>query len=134
MAKGAKLLEVVYVDTEECVPVLVTIGDSVRGVDWAEKQYPYPTKPDLSAGITALEGEFNRQEYREAKNAIDEKREGHGGLYAIFLGAQRCKLRGSESGDWLEWLSCVTMPDDEDDADDAEAPAAGEPAGPQSEA
>lgn len=147
MAKGAKLFEVIYVDNNERVPVLVGIGDTVRATDWADREYPYPPKPDLRGmvigsdgtvlreGLTFDEIEFNREEHREEKFAVDEKREGRGGLYAVFLGAQRGKLRGTETGDWIEWLSLVTMPEDEDAAaDDAEAPAAGESDGPQSEA
>jgi hypothetical protein len=89
----------------------------------------------LREGLTEDEIEFNREEYREAKAAVDETREHRSGLYAVFLGAQRGKLRGTETGDWIEWLSLVTMPEDEDAAADAaEAPAAGESDGPQSEA
>jgi hypothetical protein len=134
MAKGAKLFEVIYVDTDERVPVLVGIGDTVRATDWADKEYPYPAKPDLKEGLSLAESDFNREEYREEKHAVDEKRDGRAGLYAVFLGAQRGKLRGTETGDWIEWLSLVTMPEDEDAAsDEAEAPAAGESDGPQSE-
>lgn len=130
MGKGAKLFEVIYLDTQEVVPVLVGIGDGLRAMDWADKEYPYPPKPELTADLTADEIEFNREEYREAKLAVDETREARGGLYAVALGAERGKLRGSEAG-WLEWLSLVTVPDDEDA--ETEAFAAGEAAGPPSE-
>jgi len=130
MAKGAKLFEVIYLDTEERIPVLVGIGDAIRATDWAEKEYPYPPRPDLKDGLTIDEHDFNREEYREAKAAVDETREARAGLYAVFLGAERGKLRGSEAG-WLEWLSMVTVPDD--DEPETEAAATGESAGPPSE-
>ena len=71
MANGAKLFEVIYVDTQESVPVLVGIGDTIRATAWAEKEYPFPPKPDLSADLTEAELEFNREEYRDAKFAVD---------------------------------------------------------------
>lgn len=134
MAKGAKLFEVIYVDTEERVPVLIGIGDAIRATDWAEKEYPYPPRPDLKDGLTIDEHDFNREEYREAKAAVDGTRESRGSLYAVFLGAERGKLRGSEAG-WLDWLSMVTVPDPEtdDDEPETEAAATGEAAGPPSE-
>jgi hypothetical protein len=130
MGKGATLFEIIYTDTEERVPVLLGIGDTIRATDWAEKEYPYPPKPDLKEGLSLAESDFNRDEYREAKAAVDEIRDNRAGLYAVFLAAQRGKLRGSEAG-WLEWLSMVTMPDDS--ADEVEDPAEGESAGPPSE-
>jgi len=130
MGKGATLFEVIYTDTDERVPVLLGIGDTIRATDWAEKEYPYPPKPNLTADLTADEIEFNRDEYRESKHAVDETRENRSGLYAVFLAAQRGKLRGTEL-DWVEWLSMVTMPDD--DSDVAEDPAEGESDGPPSE-
>lgn len=131
MAKRAKLFEVVYVDTQEVVPVLVGIGDGLRALDWAEKEYPYPPKPDLKDGLTAAELEFNREEYREARATVDETREARGGLYAVWLGALRGKMRGTEMGEWIEWLSMVTVPDEEDA--ETEVSAAGESTGPPSE-
>jgi hypothetical protein len=130
MGKGTTLFEVIYTDTQERVPVLLGIGDTIRATDWAEKQYPYPPKPDLKEGLSLAESDFNREEYREAKAAVDELRDNRAGLYAVFLAAQRGKLRGSEAG-WQEWLDMVTMPDD--DTDVAEDPAVGESAGPPSE-
>ena len=134
MAKGAKLFEVIYIDTEERIPVLVGIGDAIRATDWAEKEYPYPPRPDLKDGLTIDEHDFNREEYREAKAVVDGTREARAGLYAVFLGAERGKLRGSEAG-WLDWLSMVTVPDDDEDnaEPETEAAAAGESAGPPSE-
>jgi hypothetical protein len=132
MAKGAKLFEVVYVDNQDRVPVLVGIGDTIRATDWAEKEYPFPPKPDLHEGLSLAECDFNREVYRDAKFAVDKTREFRSGLYAVYLGAERGKLRGTEEG-WLGWLSSVTMPDDDDD-DEAEAPAEGESQGPSSEA
>ena len=130
MAKGAKLFEVVYVDNQERTPVLVGIGDTIRATDWAEKEYPFPPKPDLHEGLSLAEIEFNREDYREAKFAVNATREHRAGLYAVYLGAARGKLRGTELG-WQEWLDVVTMPDDDDEA---EAPAEGESQGPSSEA
>lgn len=130
MANGAKLFEVIYIDTEERIPVLVGIGDAIRATDWAEKEYPYPPRPDLKDGLTIDEHDFNREEYREAKAVVDQTREARAGLYAVFLGAERGKLRGSEAG-WLDWLSMVTVPDD--DEPETEAAATGESAGPPSE-
>ena len=130
MGKGATLFEVIYTDTQERVPVLLGIGDTIVATAWAEKQYPYPPKPDLKEGLSLAEIDFNREEYREAKAAVEETRDNTAGLYAVFLAAQRGKLRGSEIG-WVEWLSMVTMPDD--DTDKVEDPAVGESAGPPSE-
>lgn len=131
MAKGAKLFEVVYLDTQEAVPVLVGIGAAIQATDWAEKEYPYPARPDLSESRNAAEVEFNLEEYREEKRAVDEMRESRASMYAVFLGAERGKLRGAEAG-WLEWLSAVTVPDDDEDPE-PEAPTVGEAAGPLSE-
>ena len=122
MANGAKLIEVIYVDTQESVPVLIGIGDTIRASDWAETEVALPAKPDLSDGLSAAELEFNRDEYRDAKIEAEEKREHLAGLYAVWLGAERAKLRGSEQG-WLDWLCMVTIPrgfgdDDSDDASD----------------
>jgi hypothetical protein len=130
MGKGATLFEVIYTDTQERVPVLLGIGNTIRAQDWAEKEYPYPPRPDLKEGLSLAEIDFNCGEYREAKAAVDETRENRAGLYAVFLAAERGNLRGSEAG-WVEWLSMVTMPDD--DTDEAEDLAAGESAGPPSE-
>jgi len=130
MGKGAKLFEVIYLDTQEATPVLVGIGAGIQAIDWAEKQHPYPPKPDLKEGLSLAESEFNIEEYRAEKRAVDETREARAGLYAVFLGAERAKMRGTEAG-WLEWLSMVTVPDE--DEDEAEAPTAGEAAGPPSE-
>lgn len=131
MSKGAKLLEIIYVDTEDQVDVLVTIGDSIRATEWAETEYPYPDRPDLStAGLSPAEIDFRIAEYRQAKYDMDEKREWRSGLYAVYLGAKRAALRGSELG-WIEWLSLVTMPQD-DDAAPAEESAAGESEAPPS--
>ena len=133
MANGAKLFEVIYLDTQESVPVLVGIGDTIRATAWAEKEYPFPPKPDLSADLTEAQLEFNREEYREQKFAVMQQRENHGGLYAVYLGARRGNLRGAGEGDWVDWLSMVTMPDDEDDEPATET-AVGESNGPSSEA
>lgn len=116
MSKGAKILEIIYVDTQDPVDVLVSIGDSIRATEWAEKEYPYPEKPDLSgAGLSASEIDFRITEYRQAKWDIDAKREWRSGLYAVHLGAKRAGLRGSELS-WVDWLSLVTMPQDDDTA------------------
>lgn len=130
MAKGAKLFEVIYLDTQEAEPVLVGIGAAIQATDWAEKEYPYPPKPDLGADLSLVESDFNLEEYRAEKRAVDEMRESRASLYAVFLGAERSKLRGAEAG-WLEWLSMVTVPDD--DEPEPEAPPVGEAAGPLSE-
>jgi len=132
MGTGAKLFEVIYLDTQEAVPVLVGIGAAVQATDWAEKQHPYPPKPDLAEGLSAAQVEFNLEEYREAKRAVDETRESRSSLYAVFLGAERAKLRGTEAG-WLEWLSMVTVPDEAEDEGETEAPTVGEAARPPSE-
>ena len=130
MAKGAKLLEVVYLDTQERETVLVGIGDTIRGADWAEQEYPLPPRPVFGSELTLDETEFNVAEYRAAKAAVELLRDERGALYAVYLGAERGRLRGTESG-WLGWLSQVTMPDDDEPA---EAPEVGESAGPPSEA
>lgn len=130
MGKAAKLFEIIYLDTQEAVPVLVGIGAAIQATDWAEKQHPYPPKPDLTEGLSAAQVEFNLEEYRAVKRAVDETREARAGLYAVFLGAEQGKLRGTEAG-WLEWLSMVTAPDE--DEDDVETPTVGEAARPPSE-
>ena len=131
MAKGAKLMEVVYLDTQERAEVLVGIGDAVRGVDWAAKEYPLPERPAFGSDLTQAEVKFNVAEYRKAKAAVEQMREDRSALYAVFLGAERGKLRGADAG-WLDWLSMVTMPDDASPDDLAEAPETGESAGPPS--
>lgn len=80
----AQVLEVIYVESGDSKPVLVTIGDTVRAQDWARDQYP----DDLT---------------------LQEQR---AGLYAVYLGAKRAGLPGTGLG-WLEWLDQVTIPDDE---------------------
>ncbi|HOC18266.1 MAG TPA: hypothetical protein PKK95_08365 [Vicinamibacterales bacterium] len=130
MSKGARLLEVIYVDTEEPVNVLIGLGDSIRAAEWAEAEYPYPAKPDLPADLSPAEVDFRIAEYRRERLDVDAKREWRSGLYAVFLAAQRAKLRGSELG-WLEWLSLVTIPQDDEPAP-AEEPSAGESDAPQS--
>ena len=64
MSKGARLLEVIYVDTEEPVNVLIGLGDSIRAAEWAEAEYPYPAKPDLPADLSPAEIDFRIAEYR----------------------------------------------------------------------
>ena len=130
MSKGAKLLEVIYVDTEEPVNVLIGLGDSIRAAEWAEAEYPYPAKPELPADLSPAEVDFRIAEFRRERLEVDAKRDWRSGLYAVFLGAQRAKLRGSELG-WLEWLSLVTIPQDDEPAP-AEEPSAGESDAPQS--
>lgn len=131
MAGGAKLFEIIYVDTLERVPVLVGVGDTIVAQDWVEREYSYPPKPDLS-GLEAAQVDLERDDYSDAKYRVDRKREERAGLYAVYLGAKRAKLRGADE-DWIEWLSLVTMPDD-DDSPAAEEPAAGESNGPSSAA
>jgi hypothetical protein len=130
MSKGARLLEVIYVDTEEPVNVLIGLGDSIRAAEWAEAEYPYPAKPDLPADLSPAEVDFRIAEFRRERLEVDAKREWRSGLYAVFLAAQRAKLRGSELG-WLEWLSLVTIPQDDEPAP-TEEPSAGESNAPQS--
>ena len=95
----ARKVTMIYAADERTEEIIVTIGDSIRGEDWAAKQYP----DDV------------------------EQREARGGLYAVYLAARRAGLAGTD-GDWLEWLDLVTMPDDEDD-EKPEAPAPGESQG-----
>lgn len=102
MSKGAKLLEIIYADTQETAAVMVTIGDTVRAQDWARENYP---------------NDLELQEQRA-------------GLYAVYLGARRQNLPGA-SGEWLEWLDMVTIPDDEEEAEEDSTP--GECAAPPSE-
>lgn len=129
MAKGATLVEVIYNDTEEHVPVLVGIGDTIVATDWAEEEYPFPPKPVLK-GLEPAEAEFEKELFRDAVARVDVKREDRSGLYACYLGALRGKLRGSELG-WVEWLQMVTIPqDDEAEPDEDREP--GESDGPSS--
>lgn len=126
MGHGAKLIEVVYADTEESAAVLIGIGDTIVASRWARDEVADPERPDLSEGLSAAELEFNRDEYRDAKLAAEEERENLAGLYAIFLGAERARLRGTELG-WLEWLRMVTIPRSSGDDD---APAGDDRPGP----
>lgn len=128
MAQGAKLIEVVYVDTQETQTVLLGLGDSIRAEDWAKNQYPYPPKPALGEGLTVDEVDFNRELWRTERAEVDENRAWRAGLYAVYLAAQRSKLRGTEEG-WVEWLSLVSIPEAEGKAEE-EAPDAGESDGP----
>lgn len=86
-AKTARKVTLIYAEGERPEEIIVTIGDSIRGEDWAAKQYP----DDVEA------------------------REARGGLYAVYLAARRCRLPGTE-GEWLDWLDLVTMPDEEQPA------------------
>jgi hypothetical protein len=129
VSKGATLFEVIYLDTNDSVPVLVGVGDAVIAAEWAKEQYPYPEQPDL-AGKSQIEATFIVEEYRFAKAEVELEREHYAGLYACFLGAQRAKLRETDH-DWLYWLQRVTIPDDS--SDDGE-PAEGESDRPSSEA
>ena len=114
MSKGAKLIPVIYADSQETVDVLVTLGDSIRSGDWAEDEYPYPERPELGSELSDAEVEFRKELYRDKIAEVEAKREWRAGLYACHLGAKRAGLRGSELG-WLEWLDLVTMPQDETD-------------------
>lgn len=119
MSKGATLFEVIYLDTNDSVPVLVGVGDAVIAAEWAKKQYPYPEQPDL-AGKSQIEATFIVEEFRAAKAEIELEREHYAGLYACFLGAQRAKLRETDH-DWIYWLQRVTIPEDAEPADDEES-------------
>ena len=130
MAKGATLVEVIYNDSEEHVPVLVGIGDTIVATDWAEEEYPFPSKPVLR-GLEPAEAEFEKELFRDAVARIDVKREDRSGLYACYLGALRGKLRGSELG-WVEWLQMVTIPQDEEAGEPDEDREPGESDGPSS--
>lgn len=92
MAAQATKLDIIYADSGETVAVVVTLGDSIRGQDWALVQYP--DDPQMQ----------------------DER----GGMYSIALAAKRQHLRGSE-GDWLDFLDLVTIPDDGAPAETPEA-------------
>ncbi len=81
--------------------------------------------------LSLAEVDFRIAEYRRERLAVDTKREWRSGLYAVFLGAQRAGLRGSELG-WLEWLSLVTIPQDDEPAGEDEEPSVGESGAPQS--
>lgn len=130
MAKGATIVRVIYLDDEQEVDVLCGLGDMIIAADWAEKEYPYPPKPDL-AGKQAIEADFLAHEYRGEKAAIDGKREHRSGLYGCYLGAKRMGLRGTELG-WEQWLQLVTVPGG-DDGDDKPEAAEGESDGPSRE-
>jgi hypothetical protein len=104
MAKGqAKQVEIIYVEDMTEAKVVVTIGDTLRGQDWAREQYP---------------DDFDAQE-------------GRGGMYALFLAARRQRLPHTD-GAWLDWLDVVTMPIDDDEAAAGEEISPGESQGPPS--
>jgi hypothetical protein len=125
MSKGATLFEVIYLDTDESVPVLVGIGDALVAAEWAKKQIPPPAKPNL-ADKGQIEAEFLIEEYRTEKAEAELEQNHIAGLYACYLGAQRAHLRDTDH-DHVYWLQRVTIPDD------ADASAAGEPAEGESE-
>jgi len=77
-------IKVVYVDGEEVCEVLVTLGDTVRAQDWAEKEY---------------------------KDASQRRKDERAGFYAVYLAAKRQHLKDTGL-DWLEWLDRVTIEDD----------------------
>jgi len=107
--KGATLFEVIYLDTDESVPVLVGIGDALVAAEWAKEQIPLPAKPAL-AGKEQIEAEFLIEEYRFEKAEVEAERQHIAGLYACFLGAQRAHLRDTDH-DHIYWLQRVTIPD-----------------------
>ena len=128
--KGATLFEVIYLDTDENVPVLVGIGDALVAAEWAKTQVPLPAKPEL-AGKEQIEAEFLIEEYRAEKADVEAERQHVAGLYACYLGAQRSHLRDTDH-DHLYWLQRVTIPDDE--SPEAEESAEGESSRPSSAA
>jgi len=131
--KGATLFEVVYLDTDESVPVLVGIGDALVAAEWAKTQIPAPERPEL-AGKEQIEAEFLIEEYRAEKADVELERQHVAGLYACYLGAQRSHLRDTDH-DYLYWLQRVTIPDTDDDGSPAaEESAEGESARPSSAA
>ena len=110
MSKGATLVEVIYIDTEEHVPVLVGIGDTIVATEWAERSTRSRRSPTLKPASSRPRPSSASKEYRQdAVARIDVKREDRSGLYACYLGAQRGKLRGTELG-WVEWLSAGDDP------------------------
>lgn len=129
--KGATLFEVIYLDTDENVPVLVGIGDALVAAEWAKQQVPLPAKPEL-AGKEQIEAEFLIEEYRAEKADVEAERQHLAGLYACYLGAQRSHLRDTDH-DHVYWLQRVTIPDDASPAADEES-AEGESARPSSAA
>jgi hypothetical protein len=128
--KGATLFEVIYLDTDESVPVLVGIGDALVAAEWAKQQIPLPAKPEL-AGKEQIEAEFLIEEYRAEKADVEAERQHIAGLYACYLGAQRSHLRDTDH-DHVYWLQRVTIPDDE--GPEVEESAEGESARPSSAA
>ena len=90
MGGQAKKIDVIYVDTMETMPIVVTLGDSIRGQDWARTEYP-------------------------DNEGLQEER---GGMHAVYLAAKRVSAPHT-SGMWLDWLDFVTIPDDEDDKSEA---------------
>jgi hypothetical protein len=84
----AQKIDLIYVDTGEATALVVTIGDSVRGQDWARSEYP---------------------------DAI-EMQEQRGGLYAIYLAAKRLRAPHTE-GDWMAWLDFIVPPTGEDEVE-----------------
>ena len=117
--KGATLFEVVYLDSDESVPVLVGIGDALIAAEWAKEQIPLPGKPEL-AGKEPIEAQFLIEEYRFEKGEVEAERQHVAGLYACYLGAQRSQLRDTDH-DWRYWLQRVTIPDSDDENPAAES-------------
>lgn len=105
-----RLLKIVYAEGDlnnlTTKDVLVSIGDSLRAQDWAQKEFP-------------------------EDKAMQEER---AGLYGVYLAAKRQSLPHTAEGTYLDWLDHVTVEDDEADVDtDAEAAEPGESSAPQSD-
>lgn len=115
---NVRTIEIVMTDTEESYKIAITSGDSIRARQWAKDNYPDPPAPDLSAGLSDEERDFNRELYRTRRDEVETEREIQGGNYAIFLTASRLRLPHTES-DHMAFLDYVTIPEDEVPADEA---------------
>ena len=102
MGANTRKIDVIYLDTMEERSLVVTLGDSIRGQDWARGEYP------------------NDQQLQDER----------GSMYAVFLSAKRARAPHTDAT-WLDWLDLVTIPDDEE-AGSPEVPAEGESNGPPS--
>ena len=83
MGVQANRMKIVYVESDEVRDIVVTVGDAIRGQDWA------------------------RGEYKDDAILQDAR----SNMYACFLAAKRARLPHTE-GTWLDWLDHVTIPDD----------------------
>lgn len=134
MAKGATLVRVIIAKADgqqQERELLVTLGDSLQAQQWAKKEYPFPPAPRFTQDTVPAQADFDLAEYREAKAEVREQRDNMAGLYSFYLAARRAHEPAAD-GEFMEFMSAMTMPEDET-AEDEPTPEPGESLAPPSE-